>query len=282
MTDIYNAIDTAEAATIERIAQVLEIRAADPQQKRMLESYLDEIDFPGNAHVLEIGCGTGAVTRRLAAWPNVGSVVGIDPSNVLIARARELGSGFPGLSFREGYAHQLPFDDDAFDVIIFHTTLCHLSAPHSALQEAYRVLRQGGWLALFDGDYASTTFGTGDLDPLQICANSFRTSFINDSFIARRTPSLARATGFKVVSYRSHGYTETARPDYMLTIIDRGAEALADDGQIGRTLAEAFKAEARRRVEDNQFFGSISYTSLIAQKPRDKGRARATQTRRKS
>ena len=73
--------------------------------------------------------------------------------------------------------------------------------------------------------------------------------------------------GFGLVSYRTHGYTESSSPDYMLTIVDRGADALASTGQIGPGLAEALKAEARRRVPGHEFFGHINYTSLIAAKP---------------
>ena len=53
-----------DAAVTARIAEVLEIRAAEPQQRRMLETYLAEIPFPADARVLEVGCGTGAVARR--------------------------------------------------------------------------------------------------------------------------------------------------------------------------------------------------------------------------
>ena len=53
----------------------------------------------------------------------------------------------------------------------------------------------------------------------------------------------------------------------MLTIVDRGADALMVSGQIGEPLADALKAEARRRVETDLFFGYITYTSLIARKP---------------
>ncbi|HET7776383.1 MAG TPA: hypothetical protein VFK74_08455, partial [Azospira sp.] len=79
MPDIYNTITEADAAVTAQIAEVLEIRAAEPQQKRMLETSLAEIPFPEAARVLEVGCGTGAVARRLATWPQVAAVVGLDP-----------------------------------------------------------------------------------------------------------------------------------------------------------------------------------------------------------
>jgi ubiquinone/menaquinone biosynthesis C-methylase UbiE len=267
MPDVYNTITTAERSMLERIATVLEVRASDRQQRHMLEAYLSEIQFPPAAKVIEVGCGTGPVARRLATWPNVAQVIGLDPSAIFIAKARELSADHGNLSFREGYAYPLPFSSAEMDVVVFHTTLCHLSEPGEALREAFRVLRAGGWLAIFDGDYASTTLGTGTLDPLQICAESFRANFIHDSWLARRTPTLAQAVGFRTVCYRSHGYTEAANPDYMLTIVDRGADALVSSGQIGPGLAEALKEEARRRAECHQFFGHISYTSLVAQKP---------------
>jgi ubiquinone/menaquinone biosynthesis C-methylase UbiE len=267
MPDYYNIITSVDRPIVETIASVLEIRAADPAQRRMLDAYLAEIDFPPAARVLEIGSGTGAVARYLITLPQIGSVIGLDPSPLFIERARTLGKGINGLSFVEGSAHALPFAAEEFDVVVFHTTLCHLSEPENALQQAFRVLKPDGWLAVFDGDYASTTVGTGDLDPLQICAESFRAHFIENSWIGRATPRLARQAGFAAHSYRSHGYTEAASPNYMLTIVDRGADALTARGQIGTTLAEALKAEARQRVTEHRFFGHISYTSLLARKP---------------
>ena len=91
MPDVYNTITTAEPSMIQRIAIALEVRAADRQQQRMLESYLHEIQFPPAAKVVEVGCGTGPVARRLATWPNVAEVIGLDPSSVFIAKARRLG-----------------------------------------------------------------------------------------------------------------------------------------------------------------------------------------------
>lgn len=266
MPDCYNQINTLSDTEVEAIANVLEIRAADIQQQRMLKSYLREIPFPKNAKILEIGTGTGAVSRHIAQQNPTSCVIGIDPSALLINKAKTLSKQVFNLEFLHGFAHELPFEDNSFDVVIFHTVLSHLSAPENALSEAYRVLNTGGTLAIFDGDYASTTLGTGDLDPLQLCAAAFREHYIDNSWIGRLVPHMVQQAGFKTLNYRSHGYTESDNPSYMLTIVDRGADALIKSQQIGPELGNSLKQEARRRVKHQRFFGHISYTSLIARK----------------
>jgi SAM-dependent methyltransferase len=79
-----------DIAPQERLAAILELRAADPQQRAMLDSYLSEVEFPPAARVLEIGCGRGAVTRLLVRRPGVAAAVGVDPSPVFVAKAGEL------------------------------------------------------------------------------------------------------------------------------------------------------------------------------------------------
>jgi ubiquinone/menaquinone biosynthesis C-methylase UbiE len=60
MADIYATIDQADLAVQERLADVLELRAADLQQRAMLDTYLDDLPLASGSRVLEIGCGTGA------------------------------------------------------------------------------------------------------------------------------------------------------------------------------------------------------------------------------
>ena len=59
VADVYAAITDADPALVARIAEVLELRAADPQQAAMRRAYLADITFPDRARVLEVGCGTG-------------------------------------------------------------------------------------------------------------------------------------------------------------------------------------------------------------------------------
>jgi ubiquinone/menaquinone biosynthesis C-methylase UbiE len=133
------------------------------------------------------------VARRV----KIGEVVGLDPSAVFIAKARELAGCIPNLRFEEGVANNLPYDGGTFDVVIFHTCLSHVPSPEIALAEAHRVLRQGGYLAIFDGDYASATVAIGDHDPLQDCADAFTASFVHDRWFARRMSGLPNRRAFK-------------------------------------------------------------------------------------
>jgi arsenite methyltransferase len=102
MPDVYATIAEQDQAVQEQIAEVLELRAADRQQRAMLDDYLRDLELAPDARVLEIGCGTGAVCRVLATRPRVAEVTGVDPSIVLVQRARELAEGHGGLSFIVG------------------------------------------------------------------------------------------------------------------------------------------------------------------------------------
>ena len=119
----------------------------------------------------------------------------------------------------------------------------------------------------FVGDYATITFAIGPNDPLQACAAAFQESYINDPFVMRRALSMVLTAGFEDALVRSHGYVQVERPDYMLSVADRGADALAAGGMLDQAGAAALKAEARRRVSDGRFFGHIAYLSIVARKP---------------
>jgi ubiquinone/menaquinone biosynthesis C-methylase UbiE len=267
MADVWATVSELDDRTQARLAEVLETRGADAQQQAMRRAFLGEVRFPPQAHVLDVGCGTGVLTRQLARWPGVGSVVGVDVAPSLLARARELAVGLAGVTFEEADARSLPFPDEDFDVVVLDSTLSHVPGPEQAVAEAFRVLRPSGCLAAFDGDYAATTVALGDHDPLQSCVNAMMASSVTDRWLVRRLPALARDVGFAVTSFRSHGFVEVGDGDYMLSVVDRGADLLCARGQIGDETAADLKREARRRVERGTFFGHIAYASLVARKP---------------
>jgi ubiquinone/menaquinone biosynthesis C-methylase UbiE len=267
MPDVWSTVAELDATTQQRLVDVLETRGADPQQQEMRRTFLADVDLPARAHVLDVGCGTGVLTRVLAGLPEVGSVVGVDLAASLLDTARELAADLPDVRFERADARSLPFADGTFDVVVFDSTLSHVPQPERALAEAFRVLRPDGRLAAFDGDYATTTVALDDHDPLQTCVEAMMANSVNDRRVMRRLPALVRDRGLQRVEVRSHGYIEASRGGYMLTVVDRGAELLRASGRIGEELAAALKAEARRRVSEGEFFGHIAYVSVVARKP---------------
>lgn len=138
---------TNDAASYDSVAEQFERLAqqfALPVAARMLE--LARI-APGSK-VLDVGCGTGLLTRLSAKRLDYEShVVGVDLSDGALAKAREL-SNAEGLDqrveFRKGDAERLELADESFDVVLSLYTLRHLPDPDRALREIVRVLRPGG------------------------------------------------------------------------------------------------------------------------------------------
>jgi ubiquinone/menaquinone biosynthesis C-methylase UbiE len=263
MADVYATITEADDATQELMADVLELRAADPQQRVMLETYIAGVELEPGSRVVEIGCGTGAVSRYLASLPGADKVVGVDPSAIFIERARELADA-DILEFAVGDGRDLQLDDSSFDLVVCHTTLCHVPECEAVIAEAHRVLRPGGEFAVFDGDYATTTVAIGQDDPLQVCADAAMAALVHDPWLMRRISTLLANGGFEVSRLSGHSYLQTTEPAYMLTIVARGADALVTDGKLSNQAAEALKSEAERRATAGTFFGHIGYVSILA------------------
>lgn len=99
--DVWSSVAELDAVLQGRLADVLETRGADLQQQALRREFLAEINFPDRARVLEVGCGTGVLTRVLACWSGVAEVVGVDPAASLLAIARDLAADLPNLTFME-------------------------------------------------------------------------------------------------------------------------------------------------------------------------------------
>ncbi len=267
MPDVFANITKVPSEMLDVIASVLETRAAMPSQQDMISSYLGEIDFPEKSRVLEVGCGTGPICRALVSIPNINQVIGIDPSEHLLSKARELSEGHKGISYQEGDGRKLDFEDSSFDAVILHTTLTHVPGPEEILSEVRRLLKPGGWLGVCDGDFDTATLRLSNSDLLQACCESFVENFVNDRYLVRKMSTLVQGAGFEVQPLKSYGLVETLAPGLTLSWIDRGADALVQKGTISSELGEALKKEGRKRAEQGGFFGYMAYASLIARAP---------------
>lgn len=109
---------------------------------------------PGH-RVLDVGCGTGYLTRRMAArvGPD-GAVTGVDPSTPVLdyARRKKQRPGSAACTYQEGIAEALDLPDASFDAVVTSLMLHHLPEDlrPAALREMRRVLRPGGRLLVVE------------------------------------------------------------------------------------------------------------------------------------
>src|SRR5712691_1463829 len=251
---------------LDAIAKSMNVRASEPAMQAICARYLAQIALPEGARVLEVGCGNGAATRLIMQHMGPAQLVGIDPSSALIDMAGATFVGEPRVSFAIGDATATGHADACFDLVVAHTVFSHLADPEGALTEARRVLRPGGQLVIFDGDFATLTVALFDGDPLQTAAAAVLRNLVHAPYIMRRLPALLAAAGFSVQSVEPHGYVQMASPDYLLTLLSRGAAAAVQAGEIGRELVDSFDREARRRVANGTFYGAMLFLSLTARK----------------
>jgi SAM-dependent methyltransferase len=111
---------------------------------------------PGD-RCLDLGCGSGELTMRLAELAAPGEVVGIDfdPEVVAVARERAAAAEGPAPRFVVADVEALPSGLGAFDLISARYVLGHLRDPFAALRSMWALCRPGGVVAVEDTDAAA-------------------------------------------------------------------------------------------------------------------------------
>jgi SAM-dependent methyltransferase len=144
---------------------------------------------------LEVGCGTGVVTRELAPRLGAARVVGLDLDVDMLAFARRQGGD---VAYVHGDAHALPFPDAVFDVVVCHYLLLWLTDPARGVREMARVARPGGVvLACAEPDYGGRVDHPAELAPLgQRQAEALRHQGA-DPGLGRRVGELFVAAGLR-------------------------------------------------------------------------------------
>jgi ubiquinone/menaquinone biosynthesis C-methylase UbiE len=122
-----------------------------PQEQPLLARYR----LAGALRILDLGCGTGEITRRLADLYPQAQVVGVDilESNLELARRQNSGDA-DRVRYETGDAFALKYADAGFDLVVCRHMSQSVPDFHLVLDEIGRVLRRGGWLHLLSEDYA--------------------------------------------------------------------------------------------------------------------------------
>lgn len=205
---------------------------------------LDVADVRSGHVVVDVGCGTGVLTR--AAHARVGAhghVAGLDPNDGMLTVARR---AEPNIEWRSGLAEQLPYPDDSFDRTVSQFALMFFTDPKGALSEVSRVTRPDGRVALAVWDRLENNGGYARLAALveelfgPDAADAIRGPFqmgdaetlVDLAAAALSNPAVTRHPGLaRFESVEAWLHTEIRGWTLADTIDDRGLAALLDAAQ---------------------------------------------------
>ena len=263
--DPMQDVDEHDPETVERFVERLERRASDPAFAGYRVAYLERLDLPRPAAVLDLGCGTAVVGRALAARDGI-AVTAVDQSEALLAAGERLAAA-EGVSGRIelvlGDAHELDFAAASFDAVVAHTLLSHVRDPAAVLAEAARVVRPGGTVAVFDGDYASLAFGCADAR-LGRAVEAALQSLIAGPRVMRDLPRLLPAAGLTRRATHAHAYAEAGEGGFLLGLAETWGPLVAAAGLVPAAGIDAWLADLRASAGGGMFFAACTYYAVLA------------------
>ena len=119
---------------------------------RLLSTQLADLaGVRAGQRVLDVGCGTGALTGELVGRLGPASVVAVDPSAPFVAATRER---HPGVEVHEATADALPFADESFNAVLAQLVVHFMPDPVAGIAGMKRVARPRGVVAACVWDHA--------------------------------------------------------------------------------------------------------------------------------
>jgi SAM-dependent methyltransferase len=173
--------------------------------------------FAKGSKILEVGCGTGAQTKIIAAKNPASKFVSIDISESSIQKAKALidSLGLRNVQFQVGDIFALPFEDESFDHIVVCFVLEHVADPAGVLKLLAKKLKKGGSIVVIEGDHGSTYFFPQSEDALKAidCQVKLQAMAGGNALIGRQIYPLLVSSGFADCSVTPRMvYVDSSRP----------------------------------------------------------------------
>jgi len=175
--------------------------------------------------VLDLGCGTGWASRRLAAMVPNGEVVGIDVADEMLRRAEQVSQGIKNVRYVWGSAENIAAQDNSFTKVLSVESFYYYADQGKALDELRRVMAPGGRLFILINLYKDNPYTLRWAEELKV-------------------PVHARSEAEYLALLQQHGFTAESRriPDRSPTAEEysgkwfKNAEELRDFKRIGALL----------------------------------------------
>jgi len=171
-----------------------------PQEQALFDRYA----LSGALRILDLGCGTGEITRRLADRYRQAHLIGVDILDGNLEIARRMDTGYADrVHYVTGDAFALQFPAAHFDLVVCRHMSQAVPDFPLVLDEIGRVLKPRGWLHLLSEDYAMLRMPRGARDPDKFWIENalhYLDSVGCDGRIGRHSPPLLEQRGYTAIA----------------------------------------------------------------------------------
>lgn len=261
----FSAVDTEPGAA--GLIVALDEQAAIPAIQRLRATAVEMAGIRIGFRVVDVGCGTGDVARALAAAVGAeGWVVGIDPSETMLAEARRRGATGLPLEFRTGNVTELDDDDATFDAALCERVLQHVDHPEQAMAELVRVTRPGGRVVASDTDWGMHAVHGAQLDLTAAIVDAWRDSATN-GLSGRRLPALLADAGLRDITIAAETVTSTDPCRPRLPPFTTMAAAAERCGAIAAGEGHRWLAQLAEAGQQGRFFWAVTMFAVTGTRP---------------
>ncbi|SFL82040.1 Methyltransferase domain-containing protein [Paenibacillus sp. 1_12] len=199
-----------------KLTNVLNSRSLTSSHKRLADILTQGMT------VLDVGCGTGAITRGIAeAVGPHGRVVGMDSNPNLIDQARQAHGSIPGIAFETGDIYNIPYEG-TFDIVSSARVLVWLSDPFEALKTMKSAVKIGGRILITDYNHEKISWEPQPPPSMLSFYSAYlkwRSDAGMDNAIADHLPNLFQKAGIEATTVTPHHeVTMRSHPDFQTRI----------------------------------------------------------------
>src|ERR1700716_674881 len=197
------------------------------------EQTLALMDIQTADRILDLGCGTGWASRRMARQAPSGEVVGLDLANEMLRRGEEASSAFKNVRYVWGSAENIPEADNAFNKVLSVESFYYYADQGKALDELRRVMTPGAKLFILINLYKDNHYSLRWVTELKVPVQALSEA---------EYKALLEKHGFKNVEARRIP-DRSPSPETYSGKWFKNAEELRDFKRIGALLLIATKAQ---------------------------------------
>jgi len=269
LQDPWHHVDASGEA--DRLIQVLEEADLSPGWAELRQTWLDFSGLRSGDRVLDVGCGTGVVTRDLAQRVgHQGHVVGIDPSTRLIeeaVRRIEKNDLKERIEFRCADGAALPFPDGGFDLVVASAVFGHIPNGPEVLAEMVRVARLAGTVVAFDHDIDTIVINGADRNVTRRIVHAYCDRYFTSGWSGRELYAMFRRVNLDEIKVLPLTFTSTQFDPYWKRMVERLCTVAIKTGVVSEQEAGLWRADLEQKGGEGRFIASRGYFCVRGRKP---------------